>query len=35
MKEEDMVNKNMQWRKCDCWLNVGSCLCEIETNKTE
>lgn len=35
MKEEDIVNKNMEWRKCDCWLNVGSCLCEIETEKTD
>ncbi len=35
MKEEDIVNKNMQWRICDCSLNVDSCLCKIETNKTE
>jgi hypothetical protein len=29
MKKEDIINTNMQWRLCDCTLDEGHCLCEI------
>ena len=34
MNKEDIINTNMQWRLCDCTLDKGHCLCEIN-NKDE
>jgi hypothetical protein len=33
MKEENIINKNMQWRLCDCTLDKGYCLCKTETDE--
>ena len=30
--KEDIINTNMQWRLCDCTLDKGHCLCEINNN---
>ena len=31
--QENIINKNMQWRLCDCKLDKGYCLCKIETDE--
>jgi len=33
MKKEDIINKNMQWRLCDCTLDKGYCLCKTKTDE--
>jgi hypothetical protein len=35
MKKEDIINKNMQWRLCDCNLKVGQCLCKLKTEDND
>ena len=33
MKKEEIINKNMQWRLCDCTLDKGYCLCKTNNNE--
>ena len=33
MKKEEIINKNMQWRLCDCTLDKGYCLCKTNDNE--
>ena len=35
MKEENIINKNMQWRLCDCTLDKGYCLCKTNNNEED